>query len=449
MAELTAMTCRQIRDAVARREVSAVEVCRAFLARIDRIDPALHAFITIDPDLALLRAADVDLRRAAAPAPPLAGVPVAVKDTLCTGGLTTTAGSRMLERFVPPFDATAVARLSAAGAIVLGKTNCDEFSMGSSTEHSAFGPTANPWAADRTPGGSSGGSAAAVVAGMGPASIGTDTGGSIRIPAAACGCVGLKPTHGELPIDGIVALSWTLDHVGPIARSVADAWLLYHAMAGTPDPAPLPPQAASPRGLRLGLLQPYFLDVLDDGVRAVFERACGQIARAGIAIDARAVAHAADTPAVYLHVQLAEASAYHAPTIESRPDLYAPAVRQRLEMGRYVLAEDYGRARLGARVLRREVDAALDGVAALLLPTLPIVAPALGGASVDIGGALHPVRGLMLRLTQLFDVTGHPAISIPCGRSTENLPVGLQLVGRRGETEALLTIAGAVEAALR
>lgn len=450
MTPLHEQTVSELATRLAAREVSSLEVTEACLARIAGENGRLNAFITVLGDRARQQAreADAEIARGRLRGP-LHGVPISLKDLIDLAGAPTTAASRVLEGHIAGSDSAVVARLRQAGAVFLGKCNLHEFAYGTTSEDSAFGPVRNPWDGARSAGGSSGGSAAAVVAGMGPASIGTDTGGSIRIPAAACGCVGLKPTHGELPIDGIVALSWTLDHVGPIARSVADAWLLYHAMAGTPDPAPLPPQAASPRGLRLGLLQPYFLDVLDDGVRAVFERACGQIARAGIAIDARAVAHAADTPAVYLHVQLAEASAYHAPTIESRPDLYAPAVRQRLEMGRYVLAEDYGRARLGARVLRREVDAALDGVAALLLPTLPIVAPALGGASVDIGGALHPVRGLMLRLTQLFDVTGHPAISIPCGRSTENLPVGLQLVGRRGETEALLTIAGAVEAALR
>ena len=375
-------------------------------------------------------------------------MPISLKDLIDLAGVPTTAASRVLEGHVARADAAVAARLREAGAVFLGKCNLHEFAFGTTSEDSAFGPVRNPWDAARSAGGSSGGSAAAVVSGMGLASVGTDTGGSIRIPSAVCGCVGLKPTTGELPCDGIIPLSWTLDHVGPLARSVADAWLLFHVMAGTPHPQPLPAGVAPAGALRLGLLKPYFLDVLDDGVRGAFERACTELARAGAALADRAVAHAADTATIYLHLQLAEASAYHAPMLERHPELYTPPVRQRLEMGRYVMGEDYARARCGAGVLRRDVDAALDGVDALVLPTVPIVAQPLGSTSLAVGGLPFPVRALMLRLTQLFDVTGHPAITIPCGRSKENLPIGLQLVGRRGRTADLLVLAAAVERAL-
>ena len=342
-------------------------------------------------------------------------------------------------------DAAVTARLRDAGAVFLGKCNLHEFAFGTTSEDSAFGPVRNPADATRSAGGSSGGSAAAVVTGMGFASIGTDTGGSIRIPAAVCGCVGLKPTIGELPCDGIIPLSRTLDHVGPITRSIEDAWLLFHAMAGTANPLPLPAARVPAKGLRLGLLKPYFLDVLASDVEAAFGGALERLRDAGVAISERAVRHASDTATVYLHLQLPEASAYHAPMLEAHPDLYTPPVRQRLEMGRYVLAEDYVKARDGADTLRCEVNATLEDVDALVLPTVPITAQPIGSTTLAVGGRTLPVRALMLRLTQLFNITGHPTISLPCWRPAGGLPVGLQLVGRGGETPRLLTLAAAIE----
>jgi aspartyl-tRNA(Asn)/glutamyl-tRNA(Gln) amidotransferase subunit A len=280
---------------------------------------------------------------------------------------------------------------------------------------------------------------------MGYASVGTDTGGSIRIPAAVCGCVGLKPTFGELPCGGIVPLSRSLDHVGPLARTVADAWLLFRAMAGDANPAPLAPGRCATSSLRLGLLGPYFMDVMSDDVAGAFAFELERLQKAGTRVDDRAVAHAGEIATVYLHLQLPEASAYHAGVLDAHPEAYTVPVRQRLELGRYVLAEDYLRARTGAEVLRQEVDAALEGVHALVLATVPITAQPIGSGAMQVSGRSYPVRALMLRLTQLFDITGHPAVSLPCGHTKGNLPVGLQLVGRRGETEELLAIAAAVE----
>ena len=426
--------------------ISSLDVTEQCLERISEDNGRLNAFITVLADQARADARRADAEIAAGRRRgPLHGVPISLKDLIDLAGAPTTAASRVLEGRVAASDAAVTARLRDAGVVFLGKCNLHEFAFGTTSEDSAFGPVRNPSDPTRSAGGSSGGSAAAVVTGMGFASIGTDTGGSIRIPAAVCGCVGLKPTIGELPSDGIIPLSPTLDHVGPIARSVADAWLLYHVMAGDRNPAVLPTGGASARSLRLGLLKPYFMDVLDNDVEAAFGGALDRLTRAGVAVSERAVRHASDIATVYLHLQLPEASVYHARTLEAHPDRYTVPVRQRLEMGRYVLAEDYVRARDGAEALRRDVEAALEGVDALVLPTVPITAQPLGSTSLAVSGRTLPVRALMLRLTQLFNITGHPSISLPCRRPAGGLPVGLQLVGRHGETPQLLMLAAAIE----
>jgi aspartyl-tRNA(Asn)/glutamyl-tRNA(Gln) amidotransferase subunit A len=434
---------------IAARQVSAAELTDACLDRIARENGRLNAFITVLADRARVEARRADEEIAAGRRRgPLHGIPLSLKDLIDLAGTPTTAASRVLEGYVARQDAPVAARLRDAGAVFLGKNNLHEFAFGTTSEDSAFGPVHNPWDAIRSAGGSSGGSAAAVVAGMGLASVGTDTGGSIRIPAAACGCVGLKPTFGELPCAGIIPLSPSLDHVGPLARTVADAWLLFRAMAGEPNPAPLTAERRPAASLRLGLLGGYFMDVLADGVAGPFSMELSRLRQAGATVLGRAIPHAVDIAAIYLHLQLPEASAYHAPALATRPGAYTEPVRQRLEMGRYVLAEDYVRALTGAAVLRREVDAALEGCDALVLPSVPITAQPIGSTMLTLAGRSHPVRALMLRLTQLFDITGHPAISLPCGHSTENLPAGLQLVGRRGRTAELLEAAAAVEAAM-
>ncbi len=329
----------------------------------------------------------------------------------------------------------------------VGKTNLHEFAFGATNEDSAYGPARNPHDPARSPGGSSGGSAASVAAGMALGALGTDTGGSIRIPAAACGVVGLKPTYGEISTDGVVPLSRTLDHAGPLARSVGDAYLLYHGMLRQTTPRPLVPNPA--RAMRLAVLRSYFCDLLDDEVRARFEEALERLRSAGVRIEDAPVAHAEVTPAVFVHIQGAEAAAYHAATIERCPERYTTPVRRCIEAGRAVLAEDYVRALRGRDVLRREVDAALAERDALVLPTMAIPAPRFDAETVPTNGGMQPVRPMMLRLTQLFNVTGHPAISIPCGRTADGLPCGVQLVGRRMETEALLQVAVACEAYIR
>jgi len=428
------------------REITAEQMTEECLRRIDVENPRLNAFILIMADQALRQARDADRELSAGrDRGALHGVPISIKDLLDVRGTPTTAASRVREGHVAERDATAIAHLRQAGAVFIGKTNLHEFAFGTTNEDSAFGPARNPHDPARSPGGSSGGSAASLVAGMVLATIGTDTGGSIRIPAAACGAVGFKPTYDEVSTGGVVPLSRALDHVGPLTRSVTDAWIVYRALLGDGTPAPL---AALPaRGLRVGVPRAYFCEILDDEVRARFEETLDALRAAGASVDEKTeIPHAKHIAPIYLHIVLADAAAYHATTLESMPERYTAPVRLRLEMGRYVLAEDYVRAQNGRELLRREVDAALAGHDALVLPTLPIPAPPLGVDSVKVGPSLEPVRNMMLRLTQLFNLTGHPAIAIPCGRTSDGLPCSLQLVGAHRETEALLRAALACEA---
>jgi aspartyl-tRNA(Asn)/glutamyl-tRNA(Gln) amidotransferase subunit A len=428
--------------------VSSEAVTRACLERIAAEEPALNAFILVMADQALEQARRADRELAAGrDRGALHGVPISVKDLMDLEGVPTTAASRVADGRPAARDAAAMARLRDAGVVFLGKTNLHEFALGTTNEDSAFGPAHNPYDRSRSPGGSSGGSAASVAAGLALASIGTDTGGSVRIPAAACGIVGLKPTFGEVSVEGVVPLSRTLDHVGPLTGDVADAALVFRALRGLPQAPPVTARPAA--GLRLGVLRRYFCDLLDDGVRAQFEGALRRLHGAGVHLADVDIPHAERIPAVYTPIVLAEAAEYHAATLAAAPDKYTLPVRQRLEMGRAVVPADYAGALEERERLRHEVDQALAECDALALPTLPIPAPPIGAVDAPVGGTREPIRNLMLRLTQLFDITGHPAISIPCGRTAEGLPVGFQLAGVRMQTEALLAIALGCEEKVR
>lgn len=416
---------------------------RACLDRIQALDGVHRAFITITADEALRGAREADRELAAGrDRGPLHGIPVSLKDLIDQAGAPTTAGSHVRPMTPAEHDAVVTARLRAAGAVLIGKTNLHEFAFGTTSEDTAFGAVRHPLDPERSAGGSSGGSAAAVALGMSPISIGTDTGGSVRIPASICGLVGLKAAYGEIPCDGVVPLSETLDHVGPLARTVADAAAAYCILSRR---TARPPVAPPPGSLRLGRLPEYFEEVLSSGVRAAYTRALDTLAQAGVRIEQVALPHAAEIPAIYLHLMAPEAAAYHARTLESCPERYTPAVRARLEVCRYMLAEDHVRARQGQRMLRAGVDAALASLDALILPGQPIEAFPLGSDVVDVDGTRDAVRSLTLRLTQPFNITGHPAIVLPAGDS-EGLPVSLQLVGHHGATPLLLDVAAAVEA---
>lgn len=428
-------------------ETSSLETTDACLQAISARNGTLNAFILVMADEARARARQTDEELAAGhDRGPLHGVPLSLKDLFDVRGTATTAASRVRGGDIARSDASAVVHLRHAGAVILGKTNLHEFAFGTTNEDSGFGAARHPLDPTRSPGGSSGGSAASVAAGMALGTLGTDTGGSVRIPSAACGLVGLKPTIDELATDGVVPLSHTLDHVGPMAHTVTDAWYLYQALLGRPVARALSPSPLA--GLRVGVPRRYFCELLEPAIRERFDSAVESLVRAGARVSTIDIAHADDTAAVYLLTVFTEAAAYHAATLEATPELYTVPVRLRLEMARYVLGEDYLRALAGRETLRREVDAALSWQDVLVLPTLPILAPPLGATTLTIDDQPHPVRNLMLRLTQLFNITGHPAVSLPCGVSAEGLPIGLQLVGRRHETDVLMHLALGVERAL-
>ena len=471
-------TMRAIRDAVRRGETSARAVTEAALARIAAVDGALNAMNTVTAELALAQADAVD-RHPERAALPLAGVPVAIKDNLCTAGVRTTASSRMLADFVPPYNATAVSRLQAAGAIVVGKTNCDEFAMGSSNENSAFGPVRNPWDQTRIPGGSSGGSAVAVAAGMAPLSLGSDTGGSIRQPAALCGVVGLKPTYGRVSRYGLLAFASSLDQVGPFTTTVADAALALQVLAGgdphdaTSATVPVPDyEATLSRGLagvRIGVPRRLVTTGVEPSVAAAFESALDVMRQAGATVVDIDLPHAQAAIPVYYLVATAEASSnlarydgvrygFRATSPSGAPadDLramygrtreegFGPEVQRRIMLGTYVLSAGYydafyRKAQQVRTLIRRDYDAAFATVDVVAMPTSPTAAFRLGERVED---------PLQMYLADIFTVSanlaGVPAISIPCGMTPDGLPIGLQLTARPFDEAGLLAAAAGYE----
>jgi aspartyl-tRNA(Asn)/glutamyl-tRNA(Gln) amidotransferase subunit A len=425
---------------------SATDRLESALAAIDEHDKRTNAFILIDRDGARAAAKAVDDERArGVDRGPLHGMPISIKDLIDVAGQPTTAGSRVRDGHVATHDAPVIERLRGAGAVLIGKTNIHEFALGPTSDESAFGPVLNPHDTTRVAGGSSGGSAVAVATGMGVASIGSDTGGSIRIPAAACGIVGLKPSVGEVPLEGVVPLSFTLDNVGPITRSVADAAAIWAVLADRAQPTLDVP---SPSSLTFGALEGYFTALLDDQVRRAFSRALERLRTARATIEPTMIDGSESIVETYTNISLPEAALWHAPTLAAKAADYQPIVRQRLEFGRTIPAVAYLRAMETRATLTHAVDAALEHCDALVLPTLPIVAPKLGENEVTFDVATGGTQKLsarmaLLRLTQLFNLTGHPAISLPI--PSDGLPVGLQLVGRRDETKRLLDVAAACE----
>jgi aspartyl-tRNA(Asn)/glutamyl-tRNA(Gln) amidotransferase subunit A len=445
--DLSTLTLAGAARGLRRGEYTAIDLADAALARIRSADSRVNAFITVTDSLARAQASQADAERArGVDRGALHGIPLSLKDLFDLEGTPTTAASRTREGHMATADAPVVARLREAGAVFVGKTNLHEIALGTTSEDSAFGPVRHPLDPTRSPGGSSGGSAASVVAGMCLATMGSDTGGSIRIPAAACGLVGLKPAFGELSCEGVFPLSVSLDHVGPLARTVDDVRLVYEVLRG--HVASLEPKPSrNGAGLRLGVPRPYFLDRLQPDVRASFDRALERLRSAGAIVDDAVVSGAASAREIYLPICLRDALRVHGATLETAPDRYTAPVRERLEMGRGISSDDEARARAAREEYARHVDAAIGDRDALVLPTLPIVAPPIGAATVPMETGDEPVRSAMLRLTQPFNLSRHPAISLPIEPSRDGLPIGLQLVGR--DTARLLEIAAAVEATLR
>ncbi len=443
------MTIADAAPRIARGELTSERLTEECLARIAELNPTLNAFITITAGEALAAARKADQEIAAGRhLGPLHGIPVSLKDLVDQRGVATTAGSQVRRAHVAQGDAVVTARLREAGAVFVGKTNLHEFAFGTTTEDSGYGLARNPIDPTRSPGGSSGGSAIAIATGMSLGTVGTDTGGSIRIPAAACGVVGLKPEWGEISASGVVPLSRQLDHVGPLAKTVTDAWLQFNAMRPAPTRWASDLEASPITGLRLGLPTGHLFDRLDADVERRVMTAIDRLRVAGAVTTPVAIPHAGDMAAIYLHLVFGDAAEYHARTLAARPHDYTPNVRLRLEMARYMMAEDYIRAVRGKAIIAREVDRALQGVDALVLPALAIPAPPIGAATMPVKGGPEQVRTLMLRCTQPFNLSGHPAIALPCGTTPGGLPASLQLVGHRNGTPALVQAALAVERAI-
>ena len=425
---------------------SSVELVQAHLDRIAATDDVIGAFVRVAADTALEEAAAADdaLREGREPGP-LHGVPVAVKDLVDVAGLPTEAGSPLRRGHVAEADAEVVRRLREAGAVILGKTRTDELAYGASTPG-----TANPWAPDRVPGGSSGGSAAAVAAGQSLLAVGTDTAGSIRIPSALCGVVGLKPTHGLVPRQGTVALSWSLDNVGPIGGSVADVAAMFSVMAGpAPSPAAREEAAGDLTGLRIGVPTDHFFDDVEPTVDAAVRAAIQRLADAGAVLVPVPVPRPDLYEAVVYALLLPEAAAYHAEDFPARAQEFSSQLRKALTIGHSIAAVDYVRAQRVRGMIQDEWQALVRQVDVVAAPTVPMTAVPRDQRVVSWpSGRTESVNSAYVRLTRAANLTGFPAISLPCGRDGDGLPIGLQLLGGPGRDLELLDVAARVEAAL-
>src|SRR5246127_958805 len=474
---LTGLTIDSARSAVAERKTSALALAEAFYAKIETDDQKIGAYLILSHERGLEKASEIDrLADKGGNLPPLAGVPVGIKDVLVTKGIRTTAGSKILGNYVPPYDCTAVARLEAAGAVVLGKANCDEFAMGSSNENSAFRPVHNPRDKTRVPGGSSGGSAAAVAADMAVAALGSDTGGSIRQPASFCGVVGLMPTYGRVSRYGLIAFASSLDHIGPLTKTVKDAATVLRTIAGrdpmdsTSAEVPVPDyivELEKPvRGLKLGVAKEYLGEGLDDEVRQAIEGAIEKLKALGCEIVPVSLPHTPYAIPTYYLIATAEASSnlarydgvrysHRARGVKTLSEMYRRSrdegfgaeVKRRIMLGTYALSAGYYdayylKAQKVRTLLTRDFDEAFRRVDAIVTPTSPTAAFRLGEKSND---------PLAMYLADIYTVTadlaGIPGISVPCGETREHLPIGLQILGKHFDEATILRVAHAYEQA--
>ncbi len=444
-------TIEKIAPLIRSKALSPVELTRFLLERISQLQPEINAFITVTAEAALVQArkAEKEITNGRYRGV-LHGIPISLKDLFYTRGIRTTAGSRILRRFVPKENAPVVDRLLRAGCIVLGKTNMHEFAYGATNVNPHYGPVRNPWNVQRISGGSSGGSAASVVSAQALGSLGTDTGGSIRIPSAACGCVGLKPTYGRVPLDGVIPLSPSLDHVGPLSRCVMDAAFLFEAIAEPfnwdSDASQAPAEIRKGvKGLRIGVPRQYFFDRIQPEVRRAVLAAISVFEQLGAKIKEIDLKGMGETPELAAEITGDEALAYHEKWLGKRPQDYGEDVRSRLEMSKKTTAVAYIQAEQRARAYRDRLLQTLDSVQLLLGPTLPIVAPGIAQKEATIGNSRESVRLALLRLTRPANLSGLPAISIPCGFSSGGLPVGLQIIGPPLDEFTLLRAAHAYE----
>ena len=473
--ELYELTIHEAQELLREGEISAVELTQAIIERIVEVDNQVKAYLTITPELALEQAREADRRRAAGEDHPLLGIPLAIKDIICTKGVPTTCGSRILENFIPPYNATVIEHLRRRGAVILGKTNMDEFAMGSSTENSGFFPTHNPWDLSRVPGGSSGGSAAALAAGECLGALGSDTGGSVRQPAAFCGVAGLKSTYGRVSRYGLVAFASSLDQIGPLGKDVTDCAIMLQAIAhydpcdstSVDVPAPDCAEALIPdiRGMRVGVPKEYFVEGMQPEVEAAVRAAIDKIANLGAEVDEVSLPHTEYSLPAYYLIAPAEASAnlarydgvkygYSRPEVEDVWDAYrqtrqsgfGPEVKRRIMLGTYALSAGYYdayylKAQKVRTLIKRDFDEAFKKFDVLVAPTSPTVAFKIGEKVDD---------PLQMYLSDVFtlslNLAGICGISIPCGFA-DGLPVGLQIMGDAFSEEAVLRVAYAYEQA--
>jgi aspartyl-tRNA(Asn)/glutamyl-tRNA(Gln) amidotransferase subunit A len=447
--DLAGLTLKKASDLLRSKTASPVDLTQACLKRIEKYNPALKAFITVTGEQALASAKAMEAEQQKGKwRGPLHGIPIALKDNMDTAGVRTTGASEVFKDRIPSEDAEVVRRLKNAGAIVLGKLNLHEFAFGGTSSVTYFGAVHNPWALDRVPGGSSGGSAAAVAADLCFGALGTDTAGSVRIPASYCGVVGLKPTYGRVSIRGVIPLFWSLDHVGPICKTVEDAASMLGAIAGydAQDPTtvdtPVPDYSRAMKmpvsKLRLGIPQTPFFDSLDPDVAKAVNTA--------LDVLRKLTAGAADIqlPATTYPVQVwsAESYAYHAKWIKESPNKYQPTTRRAIQSGADVKAADYADALRQVNLLRREIRKTFANVDLLITPTMPTPAPLIGATGANVNGDAVSIRN-----TSPFDVFGLPTISVPCGFSSSGLPIGLQISGAPFAESTVLALAQAYEQA--
>ncbi len=479
--ELHQLTAHEARDLLRKGEISAVELTEAVLRRVEAVEPHVRAYITVTPDTARAQAAAADRRLSAArkagevdQLPPLLGIPIAVKDVISTRGVRTTCGSRILENYIPPYDATVIQRLREQGAVIVGKTNTDEFAMGWSTENSAFGPSHNPWDLSRVPGGSSGGSAAALAADEALLALGSDTGGSVRQPAAFCGVVGLRPTYGRVSRYGLVAFASSLDQIGPMAKDVLDCALLYEAIAGhdpqdstsvtQPVEPVLPTLTGDIRGIRIGVPAEYFGEGIHPAVADVVRQAIQQLETLGAIVEEITLPLTRHSIPVYYLIATAEASAnlarydgvrygYSAAAttiwehfMRTRGEGFGPEVKRRIILGTYALSAGYYeayylRAQKVRTLIRREFEQAFERVDVIAGPVAPVPPWPIGWVMEN------PVQAYLTDLLTVSQaIAGIPALSVPAGFH-DGLPVGLQLVGRPFDEVTLFRVAYAFEQA--
>ncbi len=475
--DLTSLTIDAARSAIQERKTTALALAESHYARIQKEDGQIGAFLTLSKERALEQADRIDRMAAdGQPLPALGGVPVGIKDVMSTRGVRTTAGSKILAKYIPAYDCTAVSRMEAAGAVVLGKMNCDEFAMGSSNENSAYGPVRNPRDLNRVPGGSSGGSAAAVAADMAVVTLGSDTGGSIRQPASFCGVVGLMPTYGRVSRYGLIAFASSLDHIGPLAKTVKDAAIVLRTIAGrdpmdsTSADLPVPNYVAELdkpiRGMKLGVAKEYFGDGLDEEVRQAVESAIEKLKKLGCEIVPVSLPHTSYAIPTYYLIATAEASSnlarydgvrysHRARGVKTLSEMYRRSrdegfgaeVKRRIMLGTYALSAGYYdayylKAQKVRTLLTRDFDQAFRKVDAIVTPTSPTAAFRLGEKSND---------PLAMYLADIYTVTadlaGIPGISVPCGETREKLPIGLQILGKHFDEATILRLAYAYEQA--